>query len=270
MATRTLTQFSPKAPHQAFAIQWRVIRALIVREVLHRYGGKNLGFFWVIGEPMLLSFGVMGLWALTRATHAGSLGIPLFALTGYSHIQLWRHCVFGASHSIAESSWLLYHPNVQVLDVLIAKAMMSSIGIFASLVLGYSILFLVGIADAPRDPLLIVAAWCLDTIFCFSFALVIAGIVAFADFAGKLLHPIMYLTLPLTGSFTMLEWLPEKARSFLIWSPLVDACEMLRAGVFPEDVTTYWNPWIIVLSSLALLALGLPLHKYARRHIEVH
>jgi capsular polysaccharide transport system permease protein len=47
---------------EALVVQARIVRALTIREVLHRYGGENLGFFWVIGEPMTLTFGVMVLW----------------------------------------------------------------------------------------------------------------------------------------------------------------------------------------------------------------
>jgi capsular polysaccharide transport system permease protein len=251
-------------------IQARIVRALIIREVLHRYGTENLGFFWVFGEPMLLCFGVMVLWTLLRNNHGGTVGVVPFALTGYSHIQLWRHCVFGASRSITHSSWLAYHSNVQTLDILMAKCLMSSIGIFGAFLIAYLILYVFGFLDPMTDPLLVCTAWALDTLFCFGFALIVTGLSEMSGVLEKLLHPVMYLTMPLTGTFTMTAWMPPKAREILVWSPLVNACEMFRAGVFPEDVQTYWDPWFILLSSLALIAIGVPLTSYVRRHVEVH
>ncbi len=34
-------------------VQLRVIRALVLRELMTRFGRHSLGFFWVIGEPLI-------------------------------------------------------------------------------------------------------------------------------------------------------------------------------------------------------------------------
>ena len=249
--------------------QTRVIKALTIREISERYGTEGLGYFWVFGEPMLLCFGVMVLWTILKNNHGGTVGIGLFALTGYSHVQLFRHCVFNASQAISRSVWLAYHSSVHPLDVMIAKTLMGSLGIFGAFVIGYAILYVFGGVDLPRDPLLVVGAWALDTLFCFAFSLIIVGISEMSHLAEKLLHPIMYLTIPLTGVFTLTDWLPVAARKVLVWSPLVNAVEMLRAGVFPADIRTYWDPGYILFSSLICLAVGLPLVSYARKCIVV-
>jgi capsular polysaccharide transport system permease protein len=255
---------------QSIRVQLRIIRALIIREIIGRYGKENFGFFWVIGEPMLLCFGVMVLWSITGQSHGGSVPVIPFALTGYSHIQLWRLCVFGASHSIRRSAWLSYHPNVHTFDVLVAKAMMPAIGIFGAFLLAYGTLYVLNMIAAVEDPLLVTVAWVLDAFFCFSAALVLAGLSELSELFERLLHPIMYLTMPLTGTFVMAGWLPPKARDVVGWSPLANACEMLRAGVLGDTVPTYWNAWYILLCSLVLMALGLPLMTYAKRNVEIH
>jgi capsular polysaccharide transport system permease protein len=249
--------------------QTRVIKAVTIREISERYGTEGLGYFWVFGEPMLLCFGVMILWTILKNNHGGSVGFGLFALTGYSHVQLFRHCVFNSSQAISRSVWLAYHSSVHPLDILIAKTLMGSLGIFGAFVIGYLILYVFGGVELPRDPLLVVAAWGLDTLFCFSFSLVIAGISDISHLAEKLLHPLMYLTIPLMGSFTFTDWLPVAARKVLVWSPLVNAVEMLRAGVYPLDIRTYWDPGYILFSSLVCLTIGLPLVSYARKPIVV-
>lgn len=249
--------------------QVRVIRALTIREISERYGTEGLGYFWVFGEPMLLCFGVMILWTILKNNHGGSVGVGLFALTGYSHVQLFRHCVFNASQAISRSVWLAYHASVHPLDVLIAKSLMGSLGIFGAFVFGYFLLYVFGGVDLPRDPLLVVAAWALDTLFCFAFSLVIAGVSELSHLAEKLLHPLMYLTIPLMGSFALTDWLPVAARKVLVWSPLVNAVEMLRAGVLPPDIRTYWDPGYVVFCSLVCLTIGLPLVAHARNCVVV-
>jgi capsular polysaccharide transport system permease protein len=254
----------------SLAVQLRIIRALMIRDAQGKYSVETLGFFWVIAEPLILTCGVISLWLITdRGKGHGSVSIVALAITAYSHIQLWRLIVLPSIHSIRNSGWLLYHYNVHVFDVIVARAMLLSVAIFTSFVIVSSACILFNVFPPVRDPGLIVLAWCLDTLFVFSFAVVVAGVSEFSEFVEKILHPLMYLTLPLTGAFTMTSWLPPRARVIIEWSPLANAIEMLRAGVYPISVKTYWSVPLIVFSSLALLTVGVPLVLYARRQIQV-
>jgi capsular polysaccharide transport system permease protein len=254
----------------SLAVQLRVIRALMIREAQSRYSTETLGFFWVIAEPLILTCGVIVLWTLTRQGGKNvNVSIVALALTAYSHIQLWRLTVLGSFRSLRGGARLLYHHNVNALDILLAKGLLQSVSIFASFVLVCSVCVMWDIFPPVRDPGLIVAAWCLDSLFCISFSIVTAGLSELSEFTEKILHPLMYLTLPLTGAFTMTSWLPPRARTVVEWSPLANACEMFRAGVFSLSVKTYWSAPYIVVVSLALLAVGLPLTTYARKQISV-
>ena len=46
----------------AFRLQLTVIWALILRELHTRYGRENIGFLWVVGEPILFCGGVAIAW----------------------------------------------------------------------------------------------------------------------------------------------------------------------------------------------------------------
>jgi capsular polysaccharide transport system permease protein len=80
----------------------------------------------------------------------------------------------------------------------------------------------------------------------------------------------MYLTIPVTGIFAMTAWLPPEAQVVMNWSPLANAVEMFRAGVFPESTKTHWDAWFILNSSLVLFAVGFPLIAVARRRVQAH
>ncbi|MBM3613658.1 MAG: hypothetical protein FJX19_11965, partial [Alphaproteobacteria bacterium] len=49
---------------RSFAIQRRVIGALVLREVITRYGRHNLGFAWLLLEPLVFTLGVIMLWTV--------------------------------------------------------------------------------------------------------------------------------------------------------------------------------------------------------------
>ena len=77
----------------------------------------------------------------------------------------------------------------------------------------------------------------------------------------------LYITLPFTGVFNMVEWLPQRCRDATLWSPLVTNIYMLRADIFSNDITPYYYPMYSVWWSLALTAIGLPLVQYARKYV---
>ena len=251
-------------------VQFRVIQALMIREGQADYSKETLGFFWIIGEPLVLTCGVIALWTLSgRLGNHADVSVVAMALSAYTHLQLWRRGVLPCLNIVKGSGWAFYHPNIHVMDIIAANVFVKSVSVFASFVVLYTIMILFGVLDPPRDPALIVAAYGLDTLFVLSFATLMAGVAAVNEYVEKVTHPLMYLTLPLTGAFALTVWLPPKARMVLAWTPLANCVEMFRAGMFSLNVKTYYSVPLIVLSSLFLLAIGVPILLYARRHIDV-
>jgi len=69
---------------RSLRIQMRVLGALLLREVITRYGRDNLGFLWIFAEPMIFTLGVTTLWTYTQHLHGSNLPIVAFSITGYS------------------------------------------------------------------------------------------------------------------------------------------------------------------------------------------
>ena len=72
-------------------LQLRVLGALLMREIITRYGRDNLGFLWLFAEPMLFTLGITALWTSAGLAHGSTLPVVAFALTGYSSVLLWRN-----------------------------------------------------------------------------------------------------------------------------------------------------------------------------------
>ena len=250
--------------------QWAMIVALMIREGQANYSHETLGFFWIIGEPLVLTCGVICLWTFSNRDAAhGDVSVVAMALSAYTHIQLWRLGVLPCLNIIRNSGWLFYHPNIHVMDIIIAHVLVKSVSIFASFVIISTILTLFGIIGPVRDPGLIVAAYGLDTLFVLSFSTLMAGLAALNEYVEKITHPAMYLTLPFTGAFTLTDWLPPRLKIIMEWSPLANCIEMFRAGMFSLSVKTYYSAPLVLLSSLFLLAVGLPIVAYARRQLVI-
>lgn len=247
-------------------VQLRVMKALMIRSVMSRYGHNSLGFFWLLGEPLILTCGVMVMWSITGAEGGHNVGVVPMALTGYSFITMWRHIISHSVHAIHHNSTLRFHQNVKVLDILISDAVLELVGIVSAFLIAYIPLALFGAIWTMRDPLLLFSGFILAAWFSFSFGLLITAMSELSETASRFVAPIMYITLPFTGVFFMVDWLPDRYQDLILWSPLVSCIEMIRGGLFPAYITTYYHPLYVALCCIFLTALGIPAIHYAEKH----
>jgi capsular polysaccharide transport system permease protein len=257
----------------ALRVQIRVLYALMIREAMTRYGHKDLGFFWLIGDQLILTAGVMMMWSITGAeNHADKnhtdVGVVPMALTGYAFLQMWRHIIAHSVQAIGHNSHLLYHQNVKLLDLLLANSLLELIGIVSAFLIAYAPLALYGLIPVARDPLLVFGGFILTAWFSFSFGLIITAMTELNETAARFVQPVMYVTLPFTGIFYLVYWLPDQYQAIVLWSPLVNCAEMIRGGMFPDYITTYSSPLYVVIWCVGLTAVGVPLVQYAQQHSQ--
>ena len=252
------------------ALNGRIIGALMMREGTMRFGHENLGFFWVIGEPLFLTMGVMAMWTVSGQTHGHGVGVVPFALSGYSMITLWRHLTGRAIHAIRNNMGLLFHRNITLFDVLLARSLLEMIAILAAFFIAWTPLYLLGFVDGMSDPLLFAGGYALQAWFSLSVGLIITALSEKYEATEQFVPPILYISLPFTGSFTMAAWLPPRWRDAVLWSPLANNVEMLRKGMFDRETVAYYFPTYVVGWCVVLTAVALPLLHSARKHVSFH
>src|SRR5262245_54593735 len=140
-----------KALAAGLAVQFRCLRALMIREMMMRYGRNNLGFLWVFIEPMLLCVGVMIVWSLIRVPFEHGIPLVAFVLTGYMPLTLWRHITNGGLHAFLRNSGLLYHRHVSLLDVFFTIVTLEFAGTTTAFFLVAATLIATGAVDPPHD-----------------------------------------------------------------------------------------------------------------------
>ena len=245
----------------------RVIRALMIREAMTRYGHKDLGFFWLMGEQLILTAGVIVMWGIAGLEHGrGGAGVVPMAVTGYGFIQLWRHIVGHSNQAIRHNSHLLYHQQIKILDILVANALLETIGTVSAFLIAYIPLSLYGVLYPIHDPLLLFGGFAFTGWLSFAVGLIIAGITELNEASSRMVAPILYVTLPFTGLVFMVYWLPDQYQDMILWSPLVNCVEMIRAGIFPPYMKAYYSASYLLVWCVGLTAIGVPLVQYAQRH----
>ena len=253
---------------RSLRIQLRVIGALLMREILTRYGRNNLGFLWVFVEPMIFTLGITALWTATGLGHGSNMPIVAFALTGYSSVLLWRNMPNRCAMAIGPNIGLLHHRNVRVMDLFITRILLEFAGATVSFTVLASVFIVIGWMALPVDILTVLYGWLLLAWFGAALAMVIGALTAYDEVVERFWHPAAYLLFPLSGAAFMLSWLPRNFRDLLLWLPMVNAVELLRSGYFGDAIRTYFDVPYTVGSCMLLTLLGLALVRDAGRRVE--
>lgn len=246
---------------RSLVIQIRVIGALIMREIITRYGRHNIGFMWIFVEPMMFTTGVITVWSLVHS-HATRLPLVPFVVTGYSTILLWRNTVGRCGDAIEPNRALLHHRNVRVLDLFIARLILEIAGASISLMTLSTLLAVTGLMPLPDDVLKMMVGWLLLAWFSMALGMVIGSLSAVWQPVERMWHVFSYLFLPLSGAFFLVDWLPARVQVLALLLPTVDCTELLREGFFGASIHAHYDLFYVIvvnvaLSFAALLAVSL-------------
>lgn len=250
-------------------IQIRVIKALLIRELTTRFGRENIGFLWMMAEPALFAVLVALLWRFVRGPEEHGIGIIAFTVSGYIPLVLFRHAVNRATGVLSANHGLLYHRQVKILDLVLARFLIELVGAMMAYVLVATVLFLAGLFPMPHDLGLFMLGWGYWSFISFAVALVIAPLSQMHELVEKLIPVTTYVMVPLSGAFHLMAWLTPGARAWLAWSPLVHGMEMMRFGMFGHLVWPHYSPGYPLAVAIGLTCLGLALSRRVRRTMAV-
>lgn len=252
----------------ALRVQLRVIGALTLRELSTRFGRDNLGYLWLFVEPAMLGGGIGLLHHLTGHAMPGGLEPGAFFVIGYIPFYLLRGVVNRAPVVIAGNQSLLYHRQVTLLDIVIARNLLEGAATFGALV-GFLLFFGMVSGNWPPEPAKIVLGMGLMLGLAHGLAMLIAVGSVYTELFERLTHLFSYLAMPLTGAFFMVCWLPTDLQRMALWIPTVHCFELVRNGQFGTRVPTYYDlvyvlGWVAVLNLLGMAGL-----RRARRDLVV-
>lgn len=261
------TESAPSLLH-SLGIQCRVLHALLMREIITRFGRENLGVLWLVAEPMLFTLGVTTLWTAAGLHHGSPIPIVAFAVTGYSSVLMWRNSASRAGSAVANNKPLLFHRNVQIIDVLLTRIALEIGGATSSFIVLSLLFIFIGWMPAPVDLLKVIFGWIMLAWFGTSLALLIGAGTAFSEVVERFWHPAAYLLFPLSGAAFMVDWLPTRMQEFVLLLPMVHGTEMLREGYFGNVVPTHYDVAYMASCCLVLSLSGLYLVRQASRRVE--
>lgn len=242
---------------ESWALQKRVIHALLMREIITRYGRNNIGFLWLFLEPLLMMSMIVLLWGTIRADRVSDLNIYAFTITGWPLMMMWRDATSKAMNAVSGNQALLYHKNVRVLDTIITRVLLEFAGNTGSQILLMGIFVFIGLIPFPADVFYMLCAWFLMAIFGFGLGLVVCSLAQKYEMFSKFWGMFNFILMPLSGAFMFVSALPPNIQKYALYIPMMHGTEMFRHGYFGNSVVTMENVPYLIFWDLVLLLFGL-------------
>lgn len=254
---------------EGWRIQARVIHALMLRELHTRFGRENIGFLWIMVEPLLFAGLVAIMWRYMKGPEEHGISIVAFVVTGYIPITLFRHAVSRSISIFVANGSLLYHRQVKILDFILVRFMIELLGGMMAFVFIAGVLILFDEFPFPDDFGMLIGGWALYALVTLSLCFIIGPLSEMSEVVEKFVPVTTYIMIPFSGSFTMASWLTPTVRDYMLWSPFVNAMEIMRAGVWGDNVTVYYNVWNPLGFAMVCMVIGLALCRRVRRTLTV-
>ncbi|WP_203075042.1 ABC transporter permease [Falsiroseomonas ponticola] len=252
---------------KGFRIQGRVIHALALRELTTRFGRSQLGFVWLVLEPLMLASAIGLMHWLMKHDNPGPIPVFVFYIIGYAPYFAFRAILNRSTSAFHANMTLMYHRQVRLTDVILARNLLEAAAVTAVLVLVIgSSAWLVDMP--PADIPLLAFGLLLIFFYANGLSMMAAAASARWEVVDRIVHPLTYLSLPISGAFFAMEKLPPSWREVMLWNPQVSMHEMVREGMFGELITSYFYMEYTIGCVVFVNLLGLAAVRAVRPKLE--
>lgn len=254
---------------QGWRIQTRVIGALMIRELTTRFGRENIGFLWIMAEPLLFA-GLVGLvWTFMKGPEEHGVSVVAFVATGYIPLTMFRNSLSRGIGIFTANGSLMYHRQVKILDLILVRVLIEVIGAMMAYVAIASLLIALGLFPVPHDIGWTIAGWCIYAFFTLSVCLIVAPLSETSEVLEKLMPVTLYVMIPFSGTFSMVSWMTPTVQQILLYSPPVTGMEIMRYGIFGDHLAPRYDVPFALGVSIACMMVGLVLCRRVRRTLVV-
>lgn len=222
------------ATGNVFVTHFRVVSAMISREMVTRFGNNPGGYVWALLDPIgNIAFLTLIFSAIARNPPLGT-SFALFFATGYIAFSYYRQMESFVSAAIKSNKALLSYPNVAPIDAIVARYILQLVTTtaIAFVVLGF-------LLQIMRAPVAFDFASIVEAAFAASILGVGAGMTNNVMFAKYPVYERIYAVVnrPLyliSGVFFLPDSLPHPFRELVLINPVIHIVMLFRQGFYPE------------------------------------
>jgi capsular polysaccharide transport system permease protein len=258
------------AVRRGLAEQARVVYALMLREMLTRFGTSRLGALRVFIEPMIPVLFMLAMRDVLGGLAPYGVDVALFVATGVLPFYLFRNCVTKIMDCVSANKALLFISEVKVLDAYLARMLLeTAIYAVVSLAVLY-FLYLIGRGDAvPHDPVGVVSGMLMAALLGSGIGLCCSALDAMIPVTRTIVNLSLRIAFIISGVLFSVTAVPLEYRRYLTWNPVMYILEHTRAAyfaVYDPVLTDGGLSYVLVITGTAWLG-GLILIRRMRKWI---
>ncbi len=223
----------PIPKHSPWKTQILVIRALFKREIAARFGKYQLGFFWMLLEP-LIGVIVIGL-VIGPIVGRAVIGIPygFFLLNSFLLLRLFTGTMNAGVSGISSDQGLLVYPTVKPIDPVLARFIYNLVTTLFSFVLFCIAAMWMGITISLNSLHILLITYLITWLTGCGFGFIFVVAAAHYNEVEKIVKFLQRPLLFLSAGFFPTYIMPTEVREILFYNPLVHSVELSRQALFP-------------------------------------
>ena len=246
---------------KSLQIQYQVIKALVLREVITRWGRRNIAFLWLFVEPVIAILIIAIIWGVRGKSESlmyskFNISVIAFVLIGYSSMMLWRNSATLLSNAIKSNTALLHHRNLRPLDFYISRFILEVIGVSGAFFFLLFMLVFIGLIPPPYSIAIMIEAWYFFIWFSLGFGMTFGPLIAQYEIFAVIWRAISITLFFVSGVFFFVAWLPIEYRKIALFIPMVHGSEMIKHGYFGNLIQTYEDPYYLAICCVVLNFTG--------------
>ena len=243
-----------------------VIFALVLREMLTRFGSRRMGAFWMLFEPAAHVGAMMFVFTVIRARHVPGMDFPVFFLTGMIPFFLMRNIAIQLMSAVDANKALFAYPNIKIFDTYVARVIVEFIistsiyGIFI-FILGFWAGYDVSIAY----PVEWVYSIFIGILFSFGLGIMLSVLVQVMPNMKSIVRLLFMPLYFISGVIFPLWIIPERYLHWVLWNPYAHIVSNIRSAVFTSypDIPGVSQTYPLICT-IIFLFIGIGLYRVRR------
>ena len=252
---------------EAVTRQGRVLLAVMLRNIRTRFFGHGLGYLVAIAWPLSHILIIVAMFGLAGRAPPFGESTVLFVATGAAPFIAFTYLSRFMQLSVAMTRPLLAFPQVKVLDVLFASAVLEILSSCCVILILLLLAWLFDIPAMPRDITEAFYALGAAVLLGFGFGLLM-GVAALAAPLWLVIYALVTILFWVTsGVLFVPDFLPEPARSIAAYNPVLQVVEWMRSAYFEGYGEGVLDRRYVLEVGIGATFLGLVLERGMRGHL---
>lgn len=238
-------------------VQWRVVDALVYRELRTRVSNVKGGFLGVLIQPLGLILIWMGFLAAINFHRGGSLNVFLFLSSGTILFTTFSQIVVRSINAMDANEALLFYRPVKPIDTVIARAICET-GLYTCCLLVICVFTWIFLDNIYMSDIgLFFISILLMAVYGFSMGLIFMVLCHIAPAFQQAAFWVPRMLWFFSGVAFRYWIFPPWTRIFFVWNPLMHAIELNRKSMSDDYFTPDANLSYALLCALIAVTLSL-------------